>query len=107
MGRGLAWLLVALFGAPPAAEVETRDFAVLVNGKQAGMAYLTVNRQEGGTTKLDGRHGFSPCWVSMQPHDQTTPRSGPSSTIANQSTVTVAELSSKARWFWFQIAIAL
>lgn len=53
-----SWLLLAallLWGACPAliraaADVETRDFQVLVDGKPAGEAHMTFQRQEDGTT---------------------------------------------------------
>lgn len=48
MGLLASWFLLAT-GEASAADVETRDFQVLVNGKQSGMAYMTFNRQDDGT----------------------------------------------------------
>ncbi len=47
---GSAILAVALLGGSPApaAEVETRDFQVLVDGKLAGTAQMTINKQDEG-----------------------------------------------------------
>jgi hypothetical protein len=46
-----AVLVVALLGGAPAraAEVETREFLVLVDGKEAGKAQMTINKQDEGS----------------------------------------------------------
>jgi YD repeat-containing protein len=50
----LAALLAALMtaGAARAAEVETRDFQVLVDGKPVGNAQMTIKKQEDGVTVM-------------------------------------------------------
>src|SRR5947209_2134654 len=45
--------LVAPAGeAARAADIETRDFNVLVDGKAAGQVHMTINRQDDGTITL-------------------------------------------------------
>src|SRR5262249_37422888 len=48
---GLAWLACLMPGLR-AADVETREFNVTVNGKPSGKAYMTFTRQDDGTTVM-------------------------------------------------------
>jgi hypothetical protein len=43
---------VLLGGAARAAELETRDFALRVDGKPAGQAHMTIHKQDDGTTQV-------------------------------------------------------
>src|SRR5262249_29514009 len=52
-----SWLLagcviLAAGPAPRAAETESRDYAVLVDGQHAGKANMTIQRQDDGTTTV-------------------------------------------------------
>jgi hypothetical protein len=57
-GRSGRWLVVASvvlsLGAAPAgaADVETRDFAVFVDGKEAGKVHMTINPQDDGSVAV-------------------------------------------------------
>ncbi len=59
-GRALGFVLAAGLaawaggGAARAADLETRDFAVRVDGKPAGDYHLTIHRQEDGVTQVSG-----------------------------------------------------
>jgi hypothetical protein len=52
--RRLLALAAALACAAPAAaaDVETRDYSISVDGKHAGDAHMTINRQDDGTTAM-------------------------------------------------------
>ena len=57
--RAWAWVLAALGtlgvgGAARAADLETRDFVVRVDGKPAGDYHLTIHRQDDGITQVSG-----------------------------------------------------
>lgn len=45
-------LLAALTGPARAADIETRDFAVLVGNKPAGEVHMTIHRQDSGSISL-------------------------------------------------------
>jgi hypothetical protein len=47
-----AWALFAPGWAAQAADVETRDFAVLVDGKHAGEAHMTIHRKDDSVTEF-------------------------------------------------------
>ena len=53
---GGLWLAVAslamLAGSGSAADIETRDFAVLVSGKTAGEVHMTIQKQESGAVSV-------------------------------------------------------
>src|SRR5689334_13342041 len=48
----VGWILPGLSTPVRAAEVETRDFSVSVDGKHAGDAHMTIYRQEDGTLTM-------------------------------------------------------
>ncbi|MGL4552292.1 MAG: DUF6134 family protein [Gemmataceae bacterium] len=45
-------LLASLHGAALAADIETRDFAVLIGGKAAGEVHMTIHKQDDGLVSL-------------------------------------------------------
>ncbi len=47
-----ALLALAFGGSARAAEVETRDFAVLISGKPSGEVHMTIHRQDDGSIQM-------------------------------------------------------
>jgi len=76
---GLAWLACLVPGLG-AAEVETREFNVTVNGKQSGKAYMTITRQDDGTMVMkadtDVRVRFFPITYTYSYRGQETWKNG-------------------------------